>query len=58
MIRAQLRRPVLVLVCFLADFQAGGPRLRTLNLGVILLKVMPHQAALHHKFVGLVSSPI
>lgn len=58
MIGAQLRHPVLVFVGFLADLQADGPWRRTLNLRVILFKVLPHQTALHHKFVGFVSCPI
>lgn len=58
MIRAQLRHPILVFVGFLADLQADGPWGRTLHFRVILFKVLPHQAALHHEFVGFVSSPI
>jgi hypothetical protein len=58
MIRTQLRHPVLVFVGFLADLQADGPRRRTLHLRVILFKVLPHQAAFHHEFVGFVSCPI
>ena len=58
MIWAQLRHTILVVVGFLAELQAGGPWSRTLNLRVILFKVLPHQAALHHEFVGLMNCPI
>jgi hypothetical protein len=58
MIRTELRHPILVFIAFLADLHASGSGRRTLALCIFLFKVLPHQAALHHEFVGSVSSPI